>query len=40
MLPVWGKFKSTSNVFYHGGHGHLGWTLAPATAKNLIDQLL
>lgn len=40
MLPVWGKFKTTSNVFYHGGHGHLGWTLAPATAKNLIDQLL
>lgn len=40
MLPVWGKFRSTKNVYYHGGHGHLGWTLAPATAKKLIDDIL
>jgi len=35
MLPVVGQSKKNPKVFYHAGHGHLGWTLSPATAKNL-----
>lgn len=37
MLPIVGKF--TNNIFYNGGHGHLGWTLAPATAQHLVEIL-
>ncbi|MHC3436420.1 D-amino acid dehydrogenase [Delftia lacustris] len=31
MLPKFGRGKH-GRVFYNTGHGHLGWTLAPATA--------
>ena len=34
MMPIVAKSK-TPNVYYHTGHGHLGWTLSPATAKQL-----
>ena len=34
MMPIVSKSK-TPNVYYHTGHGHLGWTLSPATAKQL-----
>jgi D-amino-acid dehydrogenase len=27
-------------VFYNTGHGHLGWTLSPATADLVMDQVL
>jgi D-amino-acid dehydrogenase len=27
-------------VFYNTGHGHLGWTLSPATAELVMDQVL
>ena len=37
MMPIIKKSKSRDNVFYHTGHGHLGWTLSPATAKQLVD---
>lgn len=35
MMPIVAKSK-TANVYYHTGHGHLGWTLSPATATQLI----
>jgi len=36
MMPIVKKSK-TDNVFYHTGHGHLGWTLSPATARQLVE---
>jgi D-amino-acid dehydrogenase len=36
MLPRVGRGKAP-NVFYNTGHGHLGWTLAAATAE-LVSQ--
>jgi D-amino-acid dehydrogenase len=35
MMPIVSESK-TANVYYHTGHGHLGWTLSPATAKELV----
>ena len=35
MMPIVKKSKN-HNVYYHTGHGHLGWTLSPATAKELV----
>ena len=35
MMPIVAKSK-TPNVYYHTGHGHLGWTLSPATATELV----
>jgi D-amino-acid dehydrogenase len=37
MLPVVRQSKKNSKVFYHAGHGHLGWTLSPATAKQVVS---
>lgn len=37
MMPIIKQSKKHSKVFYHTGHGHLGWTLSPATAKNLLN---
>jgi len=37
MMPIVKQSKINSKVFYHVGHGHLGWTLAPATAKKLSE---
>jgi D-amino-acid dehydrogenase len=34
MMPII-KQSCTDNLYYHTGHGHLGWTLSPATAKQL-----
>lgn len=36
MMPIIKKSK-TEGVYYHTGHGHLGWTLSPATAKQLAE---
>jgi D-amino-acid dehydrogenase len=36
MMPIVAQ-SSTANVYYHTGHGHLGWTLSPATAKQLVN---
>lgn len=38
MMPMVGRSKQRG-VYYHTGHGHLGWTLAPATAQQLVDQI-
>jgi D-amino-acid dehydrogenase len=37
MLPVVKQSKKNTKVFYHAGHGHLGWTLAPATANQVVE---
>jgi len=36
MMPIIKQSKVDRRVFYHTGHGHLGWTLSPATAKKLV----
>ena len=36
MMPVTRRSKKISNIFYHAGHGHLGWTLSPATAQEIV----
>lgn len=35
MMPIVGQSKVKDNVYYHTGHGHLGWTLSAGTAKKL-----
>jgi D-amino-acid dehydrogenase len=35
MMPIIQQSQTDSRVFYHTGHGHLGWTVSPATAKQL-----
>jgi D-amino-acid dehydrogenase len=37
MMPVVKQSKRNDKVFYHAGHGHLGWTLSPATAKQVVE---
>ena len=37
MMPIVRQSKKNNKVFYHAGHGHLGWTLAPATAKQVVE---
>jgi D-amino-acid dehydrogenase len=37
MLPVVQQSNKNKQVFYHVGHGHLGWTLSPATAKQVVE---
>lgn len=37
MMPIIEPSKKNSRVFYHTGHGHLGFTLAPATSQQLVD---
>jgi D-amino-acid dehydrogenase len=36
MMPIVRKSNRLPKVYYHTGHGHLGWTLSPATAKKLV----
>lgn len=38
MMPII-KQSKMKNVWYHGGHGHLGWTLGAGTAKQLMNQI-
>jgi D-amino-acid dehydrogenase len=37
MMPIVEQSKRNPKVFYNTGHGHLGWTLGPATAKQVAD---
>ena len=37
MMPIVMKSKFNNRVYYHCGHGHLGWTTAPATALKLAS---
>lgn len=36
MMPIVKRSK-VDKVFYHFGHGHLGWTISPATAETLVN---
>lgn len=38
MLPRFGRGKAP-NIFYNTGHGHLGWTLAAATAEMVSQEI-
>jgi D-amino-acid dehydrogenase len=37
-LPIVGPTQ-LSNLFFNAGHGHLGWTMAPATSKAVAEAL-
>lgn len=37
MMPIIKQSENNPKLFYHTGHGHLGWTLSPATAKKLVE---
>lgn len=37
MMPIVRQSQYNNKVFYHTGHGHLGWTVSPATAKQLLN---
>lgn len=39
MMPVAVPSKKDRQIWYHCGHGHLGWTLSLATANSLVDQI-
>lgn len=39
MMPIYTRSKRNNQVYYHTGHGHLGWTLSPYTAKLLVNLL-
>lgn len=39
MMPIVKQSKKNPKVFYHTGHGHLGFTLTPATAQNLLKMI-
>lgn len=39
MMPIIEQSKKHSKVFYHTGHGHLGWTLSPATAEIVVGKI-
>lgn len=39
MMPITKQSDKCKNVFYNTGHGHLGWTLAPYTAKLISEQI-
>lgn len=39
MMPITKCSDKYSKVYYNTGHGHLGWTLAPYTAK-LISEMI
>ena len=36
MMPIVKQSKNKV-VYYHGGHGHLGWTLSAATSEQLVN---
>jgi len=39
MMPITKRSDNNSKVYYNTGHGHLGWTLAPYTAKLISEQI-
>jgi D-amino-acid dehydrogenase len=39
MMPICRQSKRKPRVWWHTGHGHLGWTLSAATAERLADQI-
>lgn len=39
MLPIVKQGNKIKKVYYNTGHGHLGWTLAPCTAKKISEMI-
>ena len=39
MMPITKQSDNNSKVYYNTGHGHLGWTLAPYTAKQIANKI-
>lgn len=39
MLPIIGAAPKHKNLWFHFGHGHQGFTLGPATARLLAEQM-
>lgn len=39
MMPIVKQSDMHPKVFYNTGHGHLGWTLGPVTAKAVTDMI-
>lgn len=39
MMPITKGSDKHSKVYYNTGHGHLGWTLAPYTAKQISEMI-
>jgi D-amino-acid dehydrogenase len=39
MMPRVGRSQRNHRVYYNTGHGHLGWTLAPFTAKQITQEI-
>ncbi len=39
MMPITKSSDKNNKVYYNTGHGHLGWTLAPYTAKFITEQI-
>lgn len=39
MMPITKRSDKNSKIYYNTGHGHLGWTLAPYTAKLISEQI-
>jgi D-amino-acid dehydrogenase len=37
MMPIIRQSKKHDKVYYNTGHGHLGWTLGPYTAKTVCE---
>ena len=38
MMPITRESKM-KGVYYHAGHGHLGWTLSAHTAQIVADKI-
>lgn len=39
MMPIVKQGRFYKKIFYHTGHGHLGWTLSLATANLLLSEI-
>jgi len=39
MMPIVKQSDKNAKVFYNTGHGHLGWTLGPATSKTITEMI-
>jgi len=37
MMPIVRQSAKEPKIFYNTGHGHLGWTIGPATAKKTVQ---
>ena len=40
MMPIVRKSKKNNYIWYHTGHGHLGWTLSAYTAKTISEKII